>query len=111
MVRVNELLRRELSQLLHTHYQDMAVSITITEVDVAPDLRSGQVYYSVLGDESNVHLAERFFGEHRSELQQRASKFITLKYFPQLRFIYDNSIERGNQVLRILDQLEEEGQL
>ncbi len=111
MARVNELLRRELSQILHTKYQEMAVFITITEVAVSPDLRHGQVFYSVLGEEANVHLAERFFSEHRSELQQRASRHITLKYFPQLRFIHDNSIERGNQVLRILDQLEQDGQM
>ncbi|MGF1448281.1 MAG: ribosome-binding factor A [Opitutales bacterium] len=108
---MNELLRRELSQILHTQYQEMAVFITITEVAVAPDLRQGRVFYSVLGEEANVYLAEQFFSTHRAELQQRASRHITLKYFPQLRFEHDKSIERGNEVLRILDELEQDGQL
>jgi ribosome-binding factor A len=111
MARVNELLKRELSQVLHTRYQDLAVSITIVDVDIAADLRHGRVYYSVLGDAANEREAARFFAEHRGELQKAASKPVTLKYFPQLTFEQDRSIERGTAVLERLDELERNGEL
>ncbi|HYP16009.1 MAG TPA: ribosome-binding factor A, partial [Opitutus sp.] len=50
-LRVNELLQRELSDILRKRYQSESVAITITEVRVAPDLRDARVFVSVVGSE------------------------------------------------------------
>ena len=109
-IRVNELVKREISQVLHTDYREQAIAITITEVDVSPDLRNARIYYSVLGDESVARKAEKFFSSNRKEIRHKISKVIVLKYLPHLRFYRDSSIERGNRVVELLDEMEQEGQ-
>ncbi len=109
--RVNELVKREVSDILHTRYQSDAVNITITEVVVSPDLRGARVFYSILGDEGNAYLAEKFFAARHRDIRQELGKRIVLKYLPRLRFEHDDSIARGTSVLQILDELDaEEGQ-
>lgn len=97
---------RELSSLLHTDYRSEAVAITITEVDVSPDLRSGRVFYSVLGEDEARRAAARFFREHGETLRRKAGKQVVLKYLPHLKFIFDPSMERGNKTLSLLDELD-----
>ncbi|MGF1451709.1 MAG: 30S ribosome-binding factor RbfA [Opitutales bacterium] len=104
-LRVNELLRRELGEILHTDYRDQTVRITITEVDVSPDLRNGDVYFSVIGGETDRAAAERFFDRRGSELRRKVARRVILKYLPTLRFHLDDSIERGNRTLEVLDEL------
>lgn len=107
-IRVNELVKREISDILHTRYQGDAVSITITEVSVSPDLRAARVYYSIIGDEGVAYLAEKFFAARHRDIRQELSKRIVLKYLPTLRFVKDDSIARGTDVLKILDELDAE---
>ncbi|MEM9227670.1 MAG: 30S ribosome-binding factor RbfA, partial [Verrucomicrobiota bacterium] len=93
-IRVNELVKREISDILHTLYQGDTVKLTITEVAVSSDLRNARVYYSVLGDEGDVYLAEKFFAARHRDIRAELSKRIVLKYLPQLKFFQDDSIER-----------------
>ena len=104
-IRVDELIRREISQLLHTRYQSESVSITVQEVDVSPNLRSAKVYYSILGDYLEIDHARRFFAEKKSELRQLVGKSVVLKYLPHFEFIYDEAMERGARLNTILDDL------
>ncbi|HTB64181.1 MAG TPA: 30S ribosome-binding factor RbfA [Opitutales bacterium] len=110
VVRINELLLRELSDLLHTRFRERAVGITVTEVDVTPDLRTARVYYSVLGDAMAKHDAAEFFSEVKGELRTRVFKKVTLKYTPALSFHFDDSTVRGNRTLAILDELDAQGE-
>ncbi|HVU38311.1 MAG TPA: 30S ribosome-binding factor RbfA, partial [Opitutales bacterium] len=108
--RINELLQRELSDLLHTRYRERAVGITITEVSVMPDLRSARVYYSVLGNAMARHEADSLIDEIKGDLRARVFKRVVLKYTPVLTFHYDDSFIRGNRTLAILDDLEARGE-
>ncbi|MGE9291530.1 MAG: 30S ribosome-binding factor RbfA [Puniceicoccales bacterium] len=105
-VRVDELLRREISTLLHTDYQSEGVYTTISEVDVSPDLRQAQVYYSVLGGEKREKEAEKFFRVKASEIRFKVGKRVVLKYLPFFTFVRDNSLERGFGLIEKLDDLE-----
>ncbi len=105
-VRVNELIRREVSDVLHTDYQAEAVSITISEVDIAPDLRTGRVYYSVLGGGNDRIEAEAFFDEHGEVIRRKVGRRVVLKYLPHLKYIFDESFARGARTLSILDELD-----
>lgn len=105
--RVNELIRREVSDFLHVRYRSEGTFVTILAARISPDLRSGTVLYSVLGGEEQAHLAERFFRSKTKEIHQSISKRIVLKYLPKLRFVRDDSIEKGNEVLRLLDDLQD----
>ncbi len=105
-IRVNELIRREISELLHTRFKGDAVLITILDVSTSPDLRNARVYYSVLGGEGAEAKARRFFRDRASEIRTHVAKKVILKYFPVFEFVYDPSIQRGMQVTRILDELD-----
>jgi len=107
-VRVNELVKREISDILHTRYRSEAVYITITGVEVAPDLRNARVYYSVIGDEARLEEARVWLDKNRNEIRHYLGKRIVLKFLPHLTFHNDPSIERGMSVIELLDELDDD---
>ncbi|MEO0796533.1 MAG: 30S ribosome-binding factor RbfA [Verrucomicrobiota bacterium] len=107
-VRVNELVKREISHVLHTNYRERTVSTTITEVDVSPDLRVAHVFYSVIGDQEAVAKAEKFFAQEHKNIRQFLAKAVVLKYLPKLKFIFDDSFARGSRVLDLLGEIDDE---
>ena len=106
--RINELLRREVSEQMRRYYRADAAAITISEVDCSSDLRNARIYYSVLGDEAAIEKSRQLFQKIGKDLRQRVSKQIILKYFPRFDYIHDPSLERGAEILEILDQLDQE---
>lgn len=106
ITRVNELMKREISQILHSQFRDDTVYITITDVSVSPDLRLARVYYSVLGDPLKGREAGKFLTKHKNEIKRQLGKTITLKYLPHLEFILDPSIDRGIKLIDLMNELE-----
>lgn len=105
VVRVNELVKREISEILHTRYQQETVRFTVSQVSVSPDLRHGRVHYSVLGDDDDIRAAGRFFARHGAEIRRMVGKRIVLKYLPRLEFVHDQGLEHGARINRVLDEL------
>ena len=105
-LRVNELVQREISAYLHTRYQAEAVRITITGVRVAPDLREGRVFYSVLGGPELAGEVGRWLQAKTPEIRHVVGRTVVLKNVPQLAFVYDTATERSARVERILDEIE-----
>lgn len=103
LVRVNELLKRELGDLISREFSFTQL-VTIQEVDITPDLKHAHVYVSVLGDHPAAVLAQ--LHDRRKELQYLVSKRVVLKYTPQLHFKLDTGIERGSRIFEILQNLE-----
>lgn len=108
ITRVNELVRREISNIIHTHFRDEAVNITITDVDVAPDLRNARVYFSVFGDNIKLREAVSLLSKNKKEIKRLLGKIVTLKYLPHLEFIIDPSIKRGIELIDYMDEVDEE---
>ncbi len=106
-VRVNELIKREVSDILHTRFRSESVYITITDVEVAPDLRRARVFYSVIGDEARVRESQVWLDGSREEIRRFLGRRIVLKFLPHLSFHNDPSIERGMNLINLLDELEE----
>jgi ribosome-binding factor A len=110
LTRVNELLRREISQLLYriVHNRDFDMSaVTITRVDVAPNLRHAKVYVSVRDHQDDRESMLSILRAHRHEFQHGISTSMNLKYTPKLRFELDDSLELGDSILDLLSGLEE----
>lgn len=105
LLRVNELLKRELSALLVREMNFGNVLVTVNQVDVTPDLKSAHVYISVLGSEGRKEVLPKLEA-NRAALQADLSKHVVLKYTPHLVFHLDDSIERGSRVLEILQEIE-----
>ena len=105
-LRVNELLKRELSIIVAREITFEDALVTINQVDVTPDLKNAHVYVSVLGNHSNKVMEE--LEAHRVVLQSELVKHVVLKYTPHLTFHLDDSIERGTRVIEILQKIEQQ---
>ena len=105
LLRVNELLKRELSALLVREMTFENLLVTVNQVDVTPDLKSAHVYVSVLGSEGRKDVLPKLEA-NRAALQADLSKHVILKHTPHLVFHLDDSIERGARVLEILQEIE-----
>ncbi len=109
IIRVNELLKREISSdilrlFANSHFD--TGSITVTRVETAPDLRDAAVHVSIFGHEDERMKMIHFLNRHRKDIQSRMSENVKIKYTPRLHFKLDTSIEAGDRVLGILAQLE-----
>ncbi|MFP4281058.1 MAG: ribosome-binding factor A [Opitutales bacterium] len=102
---MNELLKREISQVMHTRYRGRTTAITITGVDTAANLRRAVVSYSVVGDEGAQAEARAFFREHGKEVQVEVGRKVVLKYFPLLEFKLDRGAEHGARIDEIFEEL------
>jgi len=106
--RVGELLRAEISELLLREVKDPRVSrgmVTITEVQVSPDLRRAVVYVSHLGSEQER--AEALEGLQHSApfLHRELVHRLSLRNVPELVFRFDPSIERGARLAELIHQV------
>ena len=105
-VRVSELLKREISDILHTQFQGESVSITITDVDVSPDHSQAKVFFTAIGDEYEQHRAGGFLNRFKGRIRHELTKRVVLKRMPALDFTYDLAAERGVRMNELLDSLE-----
>jgi ribosome-binding factor A len=107
-LRVNELLKREVSQFIHRNLQSQAVAVTVTEVETTSDFRSATVFFSLVSDPSQGPAMEALLNEHAQEINQELRHAITLRNIPRIRFRHDLSMERGCRVVQLLDEIEAE---
>jgi ribosome-binding factor A len=107
MERVRELLKREIGELIRRQLPvDQVGLINVNDVNVAANLHTATVYIGVLGGDAQKKRALEALELSRKRIQGLLGKAVVLKYTPHLRFVLDDSIERGNRVLQLLDDLE-----
>jgi len=105
--RVRELLKREIGEAVRREFHvSEAGLITVNDVDVAGDLRSATVFISILGNPDQQKRGFQLLNEHRIRIQGFVGRAVVLKYTPALKFVFDDSIVRGNRVLQIMEELE-----
>src|SRR5207249_12243226 len=104
-LRVNELVKRELSASIARQINFEDVLVSINAVDVTPDLKSAHVFVSILGSATGASVIDKLEA-HRSALQAELSRHVVLKYTPHQVFHLDDSIERGSRVLETLNEID-----
>jgi ribosome-binding factor A len=101
--KLGDQIQREVADLLARDLRDPRVAmITITSVDVSPDLSHAKVFFTLLEKdklEDTLHGLKRAAGYLRSQLAKRIKLYTT----PELRFVYDESVERGDRLSRLID--------
>jgi len=107
-LRVNELLKREVSQFIHRELGSAVVGVTITDVQASSDYKSATVYFSMVGDTAATGEMEQRLNASAQEINQELRRTITLRNIPRIRFKHDSSMERGARILTLLDQIDEE---
>ena len=105
--RVRELLKREIGEAIRREFNvSEAGLISVNDVDVAGDLKSATVFISIFGNAEQQKRGIQLLADHRVRLQGLVARAVVLKYTPTLKFVFDDSIVRGNRVLQIIEELE-----
>ncbi|HOC00903.1 MAG TPA: 30S ribosome-binding factor RbfA [Verrucomicrobiota bacterium] len=105
--RVRELIKRELSSILLREFPVSEVGLlTVNEVALAGDLQSAVVYVGVVGSPEQRRQGLAALNQQRARIQSMVASAVVLKYTPQLRFVADEAIARGNRVLEIIEEIE-----
>ncbi len=105
IVRINELVQREISDILRQRHTAESVAITIAEVRISPDLRDGRVFVAILGDAATVTDRFRWLQKRSGEIRAELSKRIVIKFLPHLTYVLDKSTDRVARLLRALDEV------
>ncbi|MDB6065252.1 MAG: rbfA [Pedosphaera sp.] len=108
--RVRELLKREIGEVIR---RELPVAdaglITVNDVSVSGDLHAAVVRVGILGNAEQQKKGLSQLNHHRKRIQGLVGAAVILKYTPHLRFVIDESVEQGNKVLQIIDELEKSG--
>ena len=105
MRRINEVLREVVGAAISTDLKDPRIGfVTVTSVETSPDLRTAKVFVSVLGDEAEREASLAGLRSSHGVIQSRIAAETRMKRTPTLTFRYDDTIERGMRISRLLDE-------
>ncbi|HEY5752408.1 MAG TPA: 30S ribosome-binding factor RbfA [Chthoniobacterales bacterium] len=105
--RVQEVIKRELSDLIRRHVQFDNALVTINQVDITPDLKQAHIFVGVMGADAVKRAAVSKLAACRQHLQHELGKRVIIKYTPHLHFKLDESIERGTRILQIMNEVDQ----
>ena len=107
--RINEEILHTLSQILMDvkDYRLRDVVISVTAVEAAPDLSSARVFYSYVGKRERKEVKQGLVSAH-GYIRSRLAKEINLRQTPELIFVYDESLEHGAHIAKLLNQVKAE---
>ena len=105
MRRVDEAVRAVLSEAISTDLSDPRVGfVTVTQVKTSPDFRHARVYVSVLGSDDEREQSLAALASAHGLLQARLAGELRLRHTPTLTFEYDDSVDRGMRITKLLDE-------
>jgi len=109
LLRVNELIKRELSEIMcHLDWSEWGLeglTLTLTEVACSKDIRVARVYFIPVGRE-NSRIIEEALNKKKSIIRKYLGNKVHLKYVPELRFIEDKSFEEFRKTSELLKNLD-----
>jgi ribosome-binding factor A len=107
--KIESAILREVSTYMHSLDDPLLKSITITHVEVSDDLRYAKIFYTIIGHENEEEeIKDRLIKATRRIQRDVAQRLKNMKFVPLLNFHFDLSIQKGNKVLEILDEVEKE---
>jgi ribosome-binding factor A len=110
-IRINDEMMRELSEIIRSIKDPriQAAFISITNVDCTPDLKYAKIYYSVItkSEEERADIA-RGFKSASGFIRKQLAERLNLRMTPELKFLSDESMEKGADITKLIRQVEEE---
>jgi ribosome-binding factor A len=104
--RVGETIQKEISALLLRGLKDPRIGfVTITDVEVTPDLHLARVFYTVIGDDEAKRNTAAGLKSSLPFIRHQLGKQLHMKYTPDLLFQYDGSIDYGNRIESLLREI------
>ena len=106
--RVADQIRSEISVMLAREVHDPGIGfLTITRVQVSPDLQLARVYYTTLGSEQERKSSAKALQRATSFLRRQVGQRLKLRRVPVLEFLFDKSVENQERVERLLYEIHE----
>ena len=104
--RVADQIRAEIAQLLSREVHDPGVGfVTLTRVQISPDLQVARVYYTSLGDEKSRLTTARALERAAPFLRRQIGSRLRLRRVPEIRFLYDESIAGQDRIEQLLNEI------
>src|SRR5262245_10981964 len=105
--RVRELLKRAIGEAIRREIPvGSAGLVSVNDVELGGDLRTARVFISIFGSAEQQKTGLATLQRSRPRLQDLVAKAVVLKYTPQLRFVVDDSVARGDRILKLIEELE-----
>ncbi len=105
VARLNQIVCQEFNNIIRTLYRDVLQDVTITAVQISPDMHDARVYVSILGGAREEKYAFDLLKKYLGAIKKHVFMKIKTKYVPRMVLKIDYSIRRGQEVLNILDAL------
>ena len=106
--RLNSTFVKEISHILQTEIKDEDIKfVTITDCDITNDLSFAKVYFTVL-DDSKREQTLIALNKASSFIRGELSKRVEIRHTPEIKFIFDSSIEYGKKIENIIDKINDE---
>ena len=106
--RLNEFLKQQISEMIPRLKEAHLGFMTVTDVDLNPDMSTLRVYYSVFGSDSDKKNTEVALKRAKFQIRHELMKLKNLRRVPQLEFIFDSTPERADRIQRLLMQIDSE---
>lgn len=108
MDKINSSMQKSLSTIINNEIRNPNLDdlvISVTEVQTAPDFSSAKVFISVFNgiDKKDMIISE--LSEAEGFIKKRIAETLFLKRIPSLKFIYDDSLDQGSKIMKLLDQI------
>ena len=107
--RVAERIKQDVSDIIREKVSDPRVGfVSVTGVDLSPDLKNACIYLSIMGDEQKKKETMEAFSSAKGFIRSQLAVLLNLRVTPAISFLRDDSIERGSRILGIISQLHTE---
>lgn len=107
MDKVNSEMQREIAKIIDTEFRNKTGLITVNKVDTSPDFKVAKVYISMLGVQSKKNEILRL-KKASGFIRSRIAKMMQLRRTPELIFVFDESIEYGIKMDRLMNDIQAE---
>ena len=109
--RVTEAIRKEVSLIIHEELKDPRLGfVTVTEVELTPDLRLAKIFYSVLGKEQEHKKTKEALDSALGFIRRLIAQRINLRFAPEIVFKEDRSGEYSVRIEEVLNELKEQNE-
>ncbi|MBW1700793.1 MAG: 30S ribosome-binding factor RbfA [Deltaproteobacteria bacterium] len=108
-VRVGDQILKEIAILLLNRVKDPRVQgVTMTGIDLSNDLKLARVYFSVMGDKSEIERALAGLNSAKGFIKREIGLRMQLRYVPEIKFLHDASLESGSHLDRIFEEIQKD---
>lgn len=107
--KIQEELQHQISKIVHQELNDPRIGfVTITRVEVTPDLREARVFFTMMGTEESLNASVKGLNRSSGFVRRLIAQRIRMKFTPQINFIYDDSLKRQVRIDNIIEKIHKE---